>query len=97
MPTPQAPATPGTPRPGNEPYYVDATCDACDTPLVLFEVFTGRAERRGDVHWHDEWICPNADRSDGDPDHPCSGLVIDAPQSFFDTLDARMEAYTDEE
>jgi len=46
----QPPKTPGTPRPGNQPYYIDTECSDCNAELEKF-----------DEEWHDEWICPECE------------------------------------
>lgn len=71
-----APQSPADPRPGNHPYYVKTTCNTCDTPLVLSDVFK---DKTGEI-WHDEWICPN---------HPEEGVIMDWPQKLIERLRGR--------
>lgn len=47
----EAPETPGTRRPNDEPYYIDTHCE-CGEKLVYYEEESG---------WFDEFECPSCE------------------------------------
>lgn len=63
----EKPRSPADPRPNDEPYYIDTTCD-CGADLVLYDSLTDEQrqssqalsgpEPEQDEPWYDEWVCP---------------------------------------
>jgi ribosomal protein S27AE len=63
------PNSPGEPRAGGRPAFIDPACKVCGTALVLHDSLRKRPSPPGET-WHDEWECPKCR----------DGLHLDVPK-----------------